>query len=229
VPRRRTIHNSLIAAAAVLCTGARLVPASERSHAPPPAAASDVQLELPPSAAPDTTRADTAARDLARDTRRAVATLAALVRPLSDPNALADAFKSYFAFRAAHPGEVRKPFLYFADYGLPSTRPRGYVFDMDALRIVDGPFAVAHGRGSSDARYGVSGDFNDNARERRVVAHGAPYVTATKAGRSEGCPAMEPARARRLLPKLPNGGLVFLFAPDSQWLAEDPWIAAGDA
>ncbi|MGH7622128.1 MAG: murein L,D-transpeptidase catalytic domain-containing protein, partial [Gemmatimonadaceae bacterium] len=67
---------------------------------------------------------------------------------------------------------------------------------------------------------------NDNAYARKVVAHGAPYVTPTRAGRSEGCPAMEPSRARRLLPQLANGAMVFLFAPNSTWLAGDPWIAA---
>jgi hypothetical protein len=60
---------------------------------------------------------------------------------------------------------------------------------------------------------GVSPGSNDNARARGVVIHGAPYVTAMSAGRSEGCPAMEEARARRLLPMIANGGMVFLFAP----------------
>ncbi|HEX9483922.1 MAG TPA: murein L,D-transpeptidase catalytic domain family protein, partial [Gemmatimonadaceae bacterium] len=73
---------------------------------------------------------------------------------------------------------------------------------------------------------GVSRGFNDQALARGVVAHGAPYVTATKAGRSQGCPAMEPARAQRLLPKLADGGLVFLFAPDATWLQHDPWVSA---
>ena len=73
---------------------------------------------------------------------------------------------------------------------------------------------------------GVSNGFNDNALDRGVVAHGAPYVTATKAGRSEGCPAMEPTRAQRLLPKLADGGMVFLFAPDENWMASDPWLAS---
>jgi hypothetical protein len=59
------------------------------------------------------------------------------------------------------------------------------------------------------------------------VAHGAPYVTPKEAGRSEGCPAMEQSRARRLLPKLANGGVVFLYAPDSTWLTSDPWLTAG--
>jgi hypothetical protein len=194
------------------------------------------------------------------------------VRPLSHPRALEDAFHSYFAYKAAHPDEVKKPYLYFVDYGLPSTTPRGYVFDMDAHKIVDGPFTVAHGRGSSTTRYGVptrfanamgaatsslglyvaqetygfrghaggqeyssiglrlmgvSGDYNDKARARGVVAHGAPYVTAAKAGRSEGCPAMEQTRARRLLPEIANGGMVFLFAPDPAWMSGDPWVAAG--
>jgi hypothetical protein len=136
---------------------------------------------------------------------------------------------------------------------------------------VDGPFTVAHGRGSSRSQYGVptrfsntsgaattslglylaentyafsgkaagraytsiglrlrglSGDFNDRALARGVVAHGAPYVTASRAGRSEGCPALEQSRARRLLPKIAEGGLVFLFAPDEEWMARDPWIVA---
>jgi hypothetical protein len=72
----------------------------------------------------------------------------------------------------------------------------------------------------------VSDGFNDNAENRRVVAHGAPYVTPTKAGRSEGCPAMEPARAKRLLPEIANGAMVFLFAPNENWIENDPWINA---
>jgi hypothetical protein len=193
------------------------------------------------------------------------------VRKLSHPEALEDAFKSYFAFKTAHPDEVKKPLLYFVDYGLPSTEPRGYVFDMNSLKVVDGPFTVAHGRGSSVTQYGVptkfsnasnshmtslglyitksiygfsghaggraysslglrldgvSSGFNDNAENRRVVAHGAPYVTPTKAGRSEGCPAMEQARAKRLLPELADGAMVFLFAPNDKWLENDPWINA---
>ena len=189
------------------------------------------------------------------------------MRKLSHPQALEDAFKSYFAYKTAHPDEVKKPYLYFVDYGLASTEPRGYVFDMSSLKIVDGPFTVAHGRGSSTSQYGVptkfsnasnshmtslglyvtkatygfhghaggqayssvglqlqgvSTGFNDNAANRRVVAHGAPYVTPTKAGRSEGCPAMEPARAQRLLPELADGAMVFLFAPNRELARERP-------
>lgn len=205
-------------------------------------------------------------------TDQALGTLAPRVRQASHPDALRDAFQSYFAFDLAHPDRVRKPYLYFVDYGLPSSTPRGYVFDMTALKVIDGPFMVAAGRGSApNARgiptrfsnsfgaattslglyvaqelysfrghaggqayhsiglrlAGVSGSFNNNALARGVVAHGAPYVTDTRAGRSEGCPAMAPDRARQLLPKLASGGLVFLFAPDSNWMAHDPWLSEG--
>jgi hypothetical protein len=194
----------------------------------------------------------------------ALRALTSSVRPLSHPKALETAFRSYFAYMNAHPSDVKKPLLYFVDYGLPSTEPRGYVFNMNTMSIVEGPFTVAHGRGSSTSRYGVPTRFsngfgsamtslglyvaqelyrftghaggmtyssvglrlqgvtpgsNDNARARGVVAHGAPYVSATKAGRSEGCPAMEEHRAERVLPELANGGMVFLFAPESQLFA----------
>ena len=185
------------------------------------------------------------------------------------------AFEAYFNYKAANPREVRKPYLYYVDYGLTNTTPRGYVFNMESLTLVEGPFTVAHGRGSAapssgvptrfsnrqgsnstslglylaqetygfsgradGRRYssiglrmkGLSGRFNSAARARGVVAHGAPYVTASRAGRSEGCPALEQARARRLLPKIANGGLVFLFSPlDETWMEQDPWAGLANS
>jgi hypothetical protein len=38
---------------------------------------------------------------------------------------------------------------------------------------------------------------------------------------------MEPDRARRLLPLIAEGGVVFLYSPrDARWLRDDPWIRA---
>ena len=204
----------------------------------------------------------------ARRVETAVSRLADAVRRQSHPDALRLAFQAYYNYRAAHPRVVRKPYLYFVDYGLDSSTPRGYVFDMEALRVVDGPFAVAHGRGSAPrdgvptefsnrhgsnatslglfltqetysfngssggGHYrsvglrlrGLSGFFNSRARARGVVVHGAPYVTSRSAGRSEGCPAMDQARARWLIPEISNGALVFLFSPrDPAWLRSEPW------
>jgi hypothetical protein len=37
---------------------------------------------------------------------------------------------------------------------------------------------------------------------------------------------MEVDRARRLLPMIANGGVVFIFSPnDERWLREDPWLS----
>ena len=263
------LQNALLRASALLVAGAHFSP--DRDHNGPVLSAA-VSLV---SGTDDTSAAvtsDSAAGTgaLASLTRSALAAFTGAVRPLSRPEALESAFRSYFAFKAAHPNEVRKPFLYFVDYGLPNTAKRGYVFDMEKMRIVDGPFTVAAGRGSAmkngvptrfsnasgsnatslglyvakstyDFRgksagkkyssvglrlMGVSTGFNDRALARGVVAHGAPYVTASKAGRSEGCPAIEPGRAERLLPKLADGGMVFLFAPDQNWMSADPWLTS---
>src|SRR5882762_3153791 len=81
---------------------------------------------------------------IASRTRAAVHAFSDAVRPLSHPKALETALRSYYAFKAAHPDEVSKAYLYFVDYGLPSRKPRGYVFDMRELKVLDGPFAVAH-------------------------------------------------------------------------------------
>lgn len=206
---------------------------------------------------------------VAANTRTALSAFASITRNLSHERALESAFRSFYAYQSKHPERVKKPLLYFVDYGLPATAKRGYVFDMKSLSIVDGPFTVAHGRGSSQDRFGkptrfsnkhgsaatslglylaqetyrfsgsasggryssiglrlqgLSGAFNSNARARGVVAHGAPYVTSSRAGRSEGCPAVDQKRAKTLLPKLANGALVFLFAPDERWLSSDPWV-----
>jgi hypothetical protein len=260
----RYLQNVLLGASALLVASAHFLPERQQTG---PVLTAAVDFVSPKRVDAATGSENT----VATFTKAAIDKFAGAVRPLSRPAALEDAFRSYFAYKTAHPGDVKKPFLYFVDYGLPSTTPRGYVFDMDSLRVVDGPFTVAHGRGSSTSQYGVptrfsnatgsaatslglylakstydfhghaggqaysavgmrlvgvSDGFNDNAFARRVVAHGAPYVTSTKAGRSEGCPAMEPARAERLLPKLADGGMVFLFAPDENWMARDPWISA---
>jgi hypothetical protein len=212
--------------------------------------------------------------DPTRDARAALGALAVHVPTSSHPDALRQAFEAYYRYRAETPDAVRKPYLYFVDLGLDNRTPRGYVFDMEGLELVDGPFQVAHGAGSSDTRDGVptrfsnesgshasslglyvagetyafsgraggrpysslglrlrgeSGRFNDAAEARRIVVHGAPYVTSSGAGRSEGCPAMEPERARRLLPLLANGGVVFLYSPnDGDWLREEPWLHSAD-
>lgn len=247
------------------------------AEAPPIAASDTAGAAAQPMAAGDVHDRDgvrpgtdaTASGSAAARTRAALSALAKHVNRQSHPEALRRAFHAYYTFKATHPDQVRKPYLYFVDYGLDSRTRRGYIFDMAALKVVDGPFTVAHGRGSAPGaegvptrfsnrkdsamsslglylaqeiyafsgksggrRYhstglrlrGLSGQFNSAARARGVVVHGAPYVTPGRAGRSEGCPAMEESRARTLLPRISNGSLVYLFSPrDESWIREDPW------
>ena len=257
---RKYLKNGLIASLVLVCVDSSVVRGADNTaHA----VAAVVSVATTSSAV----AASNASEDgLTSKITAALGALTSAVRPLSHPKALETAFHSYFAYLSAHPSEVRKPLLYFVDYGLPSTQPRGYVFNMSTLQILEGPFTVAHGRGSSTTQYGVPTRFsnssgsamtslglylaqglyqftghtggsayssiglrlegvtpgrNDNARARGVVAHGAPYVTPTRAGRSEGCPAMEQARAQRVLPELANGAMVYLFAPNQNLSAND--------
>jgi hypothetical protein len=264
---RNYLLNGLLGASAVLFVGAPLFEGTEQSG---PVLKAAVAFVSPKDS---TSSAEKTVSDAVSRTSQALGMFMTAVRQSSHPKALETAFRSYFAFKMARPNEVTKPYLYYVDYGLPSTEPRGYLFDMERMTVVDGPFMVAHGRGSAETRNGVpvkfsnasgsnatslglyraegtyafrgktagrqyssvglrlegqSRGFNDNALARGVVAHGAPYVTSARAGRSEGCPAMEPGRAERLLPKLANGGMVFLFAPDADWMSRDPWTVASE-
>ena len=271
--QRKYLANALIGGVAVLFGGAQVIPGTHKNT---PLVSSAISVATAGLVTGDTARTSGGTINAPVPVKisklaTALGAFQTAVRPLSDSRALTDAFKSYFAYKSAHPEQVRKPYLYFVDYGLPATTPRGYVFDMESLKILDGPFMVAHGRGSAANKdgvptrfsnafgsyatslglyvaqetysfhgksggrtygsiglklQGVSSGFNDNALARKVVAHGAPYVTPSKAGRSEGCPAMEPARAAKLLPALANGAMVFLFAPNEQWMERDQWVTS---
>jgi L,D-transpeptidase catalytic domain len=71
---------------------------------------------------------------------------------------------------------------------------------------------------------GLEPGVNDNARERAIVVHGAPYVNAATAkangylGRSLGCPAVRPEIAHSLIDAIKNGGILFAYYPDPAWL-----------
>jgi hypothetical protein len=66
---------------------------------------------------------------------------------------------------------------------------------------------------------GLEKGMNDNARDRAIVIHGAPYVNAATArangylGRSLGCPAVRPEIAHQLIDTLKGGGLIFAYYP----------------
>ncbi|HEY8311454.1 MAG TPA: murein L,D-transpeptidase catalytic domain family protein, partial [Gemmatimonadaceae bacterium] len=156
------VPTALAAASALLYLSSNAYSASQRTG---PVLRAASHLVAPNSAM--TSSAIGAAKPVAHNTNaeartaHALDVLASGVRRLSHPDALRDAFQSYFAFDSEHPEQVKKPYLYFVDYGLSSSTPRGYVFDMSALRIVDGPFMVAQGRGSATNASGIPKRFSN--------------------------------------------------------------------
>jgi len=77
---------------------------------------------------------------------------------------------------------------------------------------------------------GLDRGFNDHARERAIVMHGAPYVSEQFAqaqgrlGRSWGCPALSEGVAREVIDRVKGGGLVFAYYPDQGWLNASQYL-----
>ena len=78
---------------------------------------------------------------------------------------------------------------------------------------------------------GLEPGVNDRARERAIVMHGADYVDQRTAeaqgylGRSLGCPALRPAVTRQLIEAVKDGGLLFAYYPDPQWLQSSRYVS----
>ena len=77
---------------------------------------------------------------------------------------------------------------------------------------------------------GLESGFNDLARQRAIVIHGADYVnpewieTQGRIGRSEGCPAVRPEIAQQVIDQLKEGQFVFSWYPDQEWLAQSTYL-----
>jgi hypothetical protein len=86
------------------------------------------------------------------------------------------------------------------------------------------------GNGYSLRMDGLDKGFNDNARSRAIVMHGAPYVnpalakTQGRLGRSWGCPALRPEVAKEVIDNLKQGQMLFAYYPDKDWLAKSPFL-----
>lgn len=71
---------------------------------------------------------------------------------------------------------------------------------------------------------GLDPGFNDHARERAIVMHGAWYVseelarTTGRVGLSWGCPAVRTAVAKPIIDRLKGGQYLFAYYPDREWL-----------
>ncbi|MBO8042245.1 murein L,D-transpeptidase catalytic domain family protein, partial [Pseudomonas aeruginosa] len=89
------------------------------------------------------------------------------------------------------------------------------------------------GNGYSLRLAGLEPGFNDRARDRAIVIHGAPYVNPAAAqlqgrlGRSLGCPAVRLSVARPLIDALRGGTMVLAYYPDQDWLKHSQLLAGG--
>jgi hypothetical protein len=80
------------------------------------------------------------------------------------------------------------------------------------------------GNGYSLRMDGLEPGFNDNARMRAIVIHGAWYANPDmiarqgRLGRSQGCPALREQVAKIVIDDLKQRQLVFSYADDAEWL-----------
>ena len=72
---------------------------------------------------------------------------------------------------------------------------------------------------------GCEKGFNDNAYKRRIVVHGADYVSESFVeqngflGRSHGCPAIPAALSKKIIDTIKDGSCLFIYAPSKQYLS----------
>lgn len=102
-----------------------------------------------------------------------------------------------------------------------SNRNGSYMSSLGAFRTQE---SYVGNNGYSLRLEGLEPGFNDQARPRAIVIHGAPYVSETlirqqgRLGRSLGCPAVRPSVAKPLIDTIRGGSFVFAYYPDQEWL-----------
>lgn len=78
--------------------------------------------------------------------------------------------------------------------------------------------------------HGLEPGFNDRALERKIVLHGADYVSRDfikrhgRIGRSWGCPAVPAKEARRVIDLMSEKAYLFIYYPEKEWLSNSPLL-----
>lgn len=97
-----------------------------------------------------------------------------------------------------------------------SNRPGSYATSLGTF-VTSGTYDGSHGR--SLRLRGLDRGLNDNAMARALVVHGAWYVSEDlirrqgRLGRSEGCPALAPDVAPRIIDLIAGGSVLFSYYP----------------
>ncbi|MGD9590955.1 MAG: murein L,D-transpeptidase catalytic domain family protein [Candidatus Berkiella sp.] len=84
--------------------------------------------------------------------------------------------------------------------------------------------------GLSLTLHGLENGINGNAERRKIVIHGANYVSDSAAknlgrlGRSWGCPALDHRLSTPVINTIKDGSLVFAYYPDDKWLKRSKFL-----
>ncbi|MEI6949233.1 murein L,D-transpeptidase catalytic domain family protein [Paraflavisolibacter sp. H34] len=87
--------------------------------------------------------------------------------------------------------------------------------------VTKGTYTGKHGK--SLRLSGLEQGFNDKAEARGIVVHAADYVNEGRVqtpymGRSQGCPALSPAVAPRVINMIKDGSALFIYHPTASYL-----------
>jgi hypothetical protein len=108
-----------------------------------------------------------------------------------------------------------------------SNRPGSLKSSLGVFRTED---VYRGGNGYSLRLSGLEPGVNDLAMERRIVMHGAAYVSPRtvsllgRLGRSWGCPAVSPRVSRSIIDRIKGGSAVVAYYPDQRWITHSRFV-----
>ena len=108
-----------------------------------------------------------------------------------------------------------------------SNEPGSHQTSLGVFRTED---VYRGGNGYSLRLSGLEPGVNDLAMERRIVMHGAPYVSDRAArglgriGRSWGCPALPRGVHQRVIDQIKGGSALFAYYPDARWMRRSRFL-----
>lgn len=79
---------------------------------------------------------------------------------------------------------------------------------------------------------GLEKGFNDQARKRAIVIHGADYAnpdfiqTTGRLGRSLGCPALPTKLSKAIIDSIKENSCLFIYADDADYKKKSPFVTA---